>query len=388
MNMPMNLNIAKANQRLARKQRGFSLVEMLVGVAIGLIATVAIVQMMVSSESRKRTTTSGSDAQISGVLGLFNLERDIRKAGHGFGTAPGNIMGCNVSATVSGVAVAPAVRFFPVEIIQGAAGAPDQIISFYGNSTFLTASQPFTSSTATTKTLQTRNGFQQGDLVVVAGNATAVMASANCNLVQITGNAAADGRSVEHLTGAYANFYPGPPAPPPASLYNTAAGTGAAYTSGTMFNLGNQPLRTLWYIDNSRTLFSRETLSGAAGVEVAEGIIDLQAEYGVDSNGDGLITDGSGMPATPNEWVTATPADWTQVRAIRVAVLSRSRQFERDSVTTVAPGWQGGAFVMANLDGSAGATVPLTAADNWRNYRYRVYEKVIPIRNLIWGTAP
>ena len=383
MNMPMNLKIAAANQRLSRKQRGFSLVEMMVGVAIGLIATVAIVQMMVSSESRKRTTASGSDAQISGVLGLFNLERDIRKAGHGFGTAPGNTMGCDVAATVSGVAIVPAVRLFPVEIIQGVGGAPDQIISFFGNSISLTASQPISSSTATTKTLETRNGFQRGDLVVVAGNATAAMGSANCNLVEITGNTAADGRSVEHLTGSYNDAYTNAARIP---LYNTAAGTGAIYTSGAMFNLGNQPRRTLWYIDNNRTLFSRETLSGAAGVEVAEGIIDLQAEYGADSNADGLITDGGG--GTPNEWVTATPADWTRVRAIRVAVLSRSRHFDRDTVTPVAPSWQGGNFVMTNLDGSAEATVPLVAADNWRNYRYRVYEKVIPIRNLIWGTAP
>jgi type IV pilus assembly protein PilW len=26
--------------------------------------------------------------------------------------------------------------------------------------------------------------------------------------------------------------------------------------------------------------------------------------------------------------------------------------------------------------------------NNWRFYRYRVYEKVIPLRNMIWGTAP
>jgi len=384
----MNMHITATHQFPASRQTGFSLVEMMVGVAIGLIATVAIVQMMVSSESRKRTNASGSDAQISGVMGSFSMERDIRKAGHGFGTAPANIMGCTVAATVSGVAIAPAVRFFPVEIIQGAGGDPDQIVSFYGNSTFLTASQPFTGSTATTKTLQTRNGFQQGDLVVVAGNATAAMASANCDLVQITGNTAADGRSVEHTTATYINFYPGPPPPPPASLYNTAAGTGITYVGGTMFNLGNRPRRTVWSIDSNRTLVSQETLSGAAAIEVAEGVINLQAEYGVDSNGDGLITDGGGMPATPNEWVTTTPTNWTQVRAIRVAVLARSRQFERDEVTPAAPSWQGGDFTMVNLDGTPGTTAPANAADNWKNYRYRVYEKIIPIRNLIWGTAP
>ena len=27
-------------------------------------------------------------------------------------------------------------------------------------------------------------------------------------------------------------------------------------------------------------------------------------------------------------------------------------------------------------------------ANNWRHYRYRVFERVIPLRNVIWGTAP
>jgi len=76
------------------------------------------------------------------------------------------------------------------------------------------------------------------------------------------------------------------------------------------------------------------------------------------------------------------------VRAIRVALLARSRQFERNPVTTTAPVWARGAFVMTNLDGSAQATSPANPADNWRNYRYRVYEKVIPLRNMIWGTSP
>jgi len=29
---------------------------------------------------------------------------------------------------------------------------------------------------------------------------------------------------------------------------------------------------------------------------------------------------------------------------------------------------------------------PADPANNWRNYRYRVYENVIPLRNMLWGT--
>jgi type IV pilus assembly protein PilW len=368
-------------------QAGFSLIEMMVGVAIGLIALVVIIQMLVSSETRKRTTSSGGDAQVSGVLGLFNIERDIRLAGHGFGVAPSPIMGCTVDASVGGVAITPAIQLFPVQIVNGVSGAPDSIISFYGNSSFMTASQTFTASSETTKKTQTRNGFQLGDVVIVAGNDTGAASSANCSLVQVTENTNADNLTFAHGTNDFTSFYTNASAK---SAYNTAAGTGTTYTSGALYNLGNRPTRTIWSVDNFRILNATNTLTGGAPTttEIAEGVANLQAEYGVDSNNDGIITDGSGTPPTPNEWVTTTPTDWTKVRAIRVALLTRSRQFEREMVTTVAPTWQGGAFTMFNLDGTAGTTTPASPPNNWRNYRYRVYEKVIPLRNMIWGTAP
>lgn len=55
------------------------------------------------------------------------------------------------------------------------------------------------------------------------------------------------------------------------------------------------------------------------------------------------------------------------------------------------PKWAGGTFVMRNIDGSqdSGATAVNgeNAANNWRNYRYRVYESVVPLRNIIWGLS-
>ena len=41
---------------------------------------------------------------------------------------------------------------------------------------------------------------------------------------------------------------------------------------------------------------------------------------------------------------------------------------------------------MSNVDGTAD-TDP-DNDNNWRNYRYRVYQTVIPLRNMIWGTTP
>ncbi len=129
-------------------------------------------------------------------------------------------------------------------------------------------------------------------------------------------------------------------------------------------------------------------------VDIAERVVNLKAEYGVDTDGD----------RRPDTWTTVPPADWTTVLAVRTGLLVRSKQFEKsiDPNTNVAfavtptaqnPCWADcvGAhrFVMTNIDGSADAfSDTLPDPNNWRYYRYRVYERVVPIRNMFWGTAP
>jgi type IV pilus assembly protein PilW len=345
-----------------KRQRGFSLLEIMVGVAIGMIGIVVIFQSLSVWEARKRTTSSGSDAQIAGTIAIFNLERDVRLAGFGFGMS--GAMGCTVNAYDS-TRGTPAFTFglFPVEIVQGSSGAPDELRILRGNSNIFTAGQAFTVSSSTSKKLQGgRTGFQINDLAIV----TAATSATNCALVQITGNTNADGLTVDHVSGV---------------RFNATGGTGSTYSSGSMYNMGTSPQRNVWQVRTGNVLaWSDDLHASTTWFDVAEGVINLQAEYGVDANNDNRIA--------ATEWTTTTPTDWTKLRAIRVALLARSQQFERDLVTTTAPSWAGGSFTVANLDGTAGSTTPADPAMHWQHYRYRVYEQVIPLRNLIWGTAP
>jgi len=41
---------------------------------------------------------------------------------------------------------------------------------------------------------------------------------------------------------------------------------------------------------------------------------------------------------------------------------------------------------MTNVDGSADSNPG--DANDWRHYRYRVYQAVVPLRNVIWANAP
>lgn len=376
------LSAALQRRQPADAQRGFSLVEIIVAVAIALIGIVVIFQVLAVWEERKRTTSSGSDAQVAGTIAMYNLDRDIRQGGFGFGLS--SYMGCTVQAydTSRGT---PAFTFslYPVQIVDGASGAPDEIRVLYGTSTTFSANQTFTTSTATSKKAAVRAGFNKGDLVIVAGNGTG--SAANCHLVEISGNTNADGLTLDHASGAYTNYL----SQAVTARYNDPAGTAGTYTNGGLHNLGpgnltagstaSQPRWNIWQLRTNNTLSWSDALhDSATWFDIAEGIVNLQAQYGVDANNDNMIAS--------TEWTITTPTDWTKVRAIRVGLLARSQQYDKLAVTATAPSWAGGAFTMTNVDGTADTTPG--DANDWRHYRYRVYEKIIPLRNLIWGTAP
>ena len=146
---------------------------------------------------------------------------------------------------------------------------------------------------------------------------------------------------------------------------------------------------------NNRTLTRTEWFgpTPAPPPEIADGIVNLQAQYGIDADNDCQISN--------VEWTNAPPvlpvADWGQLLAVRIAVLVRGRQFERSGdpsgtgaapVTLNPPVWAGGPFTMTNVDGTPDTGPGPPNPNNWRYYRYRVYERVIPLRNMIWGKCP
>jgi type IV pilus assembly protein PilW len=386
---------APSSQR--RLARGLSLVEILVGVAIGMIGVVAIFQAVSSWTKHTQTTSSGGDAQVAGTLALFNIERDLKQAGHGFGRAITPVMGCNVWASDTTPARTFNFGMRPVDIaVSGAAGAPDQINVFYGNSSFYVEQGDFTVSTATSKKLLRRGGFKQGDLVVAAFNPGAAAASAECQLLEITSNTNPDGYTIAHDGTPYSSDYAVSGAAAIVPRFNSASTP--AFSAGMLYDLGPRPTRYTWSIPdppNNRALTKADLIHPEAGVQqVAEGVINLKAEYGYDADNNGQISD--------VEWMAALPvnADWKRVYAIRVAVLVRSRQFERGdpAVSAVAvtptaarPTYFGSTppaknFQMLNVDGSADSYTDADALpNNWRFYRYRVYERVIPLRNMLWG---
>jgi type IV pilus assembly protein PilW len=379
---------ATSLQPAGRHLRGFSLVEMMVGIVVGLVGLLVVYKTLSVWDTSSRTTVSGGEAQVAGTLGMFSIERDIKLAGMGFGEAASAVMGCTVHGTDSGGRVVD-FPMYPVQIASSPSGGPDAINVLAGNSSFFVSAGAFSGSTGSTKYVTQRAGFRNGDVAIVAGNATGAAGSSQCQLIQVTDNANVDGHTIEHVQGAFA---PDPVygAASGVAQFNGAVASAPAFTSGTMYNLGPTPTWNRWEVVGG-VLKRTDNLQGTPEMDVAEGVVDMRALYGIDLDGSHTITNA--------EWTAATPTDWTAVLAVRVALLVRSRQFEKPStaattaVTATAPEWGPAAsrvpFTMGNVSGGADTYGPNDAvADNWRYYRYRVYEKVIPLRNMIWGTAP
>src|SRR5262249_53447999 len=142
-----------------------------------------------------------------------------------------------------------------------------------------------------------RHGFKPGDLVVVADDGVGGAAgTANCRLVQVTDTdpthaCCADGFTFAHAgpNTNYNDFYKGNVQQ---SRYNPAGGTGGIYAgTGWLYNLGPSPRYDEWRVDSATaTLVYKDIIHSTPDFTVAEGVVDMKAQYGIDGS-DGSAPD-------------------------------------------------------------------------------------------------
>jgi type IV pilus assembly protein PilW len=350
-----------AHRIMRKNQSGFSLVELMVAALIGLIGTIVIFQVFAVFESQKRSATSGGDAQSNLALAMHAIERDARQSG--FGINDPTLFGCAVTAwdeTPPGGGAAAALtglNFVPVSIVQGsttpdASGSTpqaDTLTFFYGSSD-LAHFPPKLTKTMTSATeayqVSNRHGFEVGDVLIAAELISGVQ---RCSLSQVTGLPAASSANVEHDGSG---------------RFNKSGGVGAAnyaFEATRIFNLGKTPVQNTYTVSNGQLLVKN---FGALAMPMMDGIAQMQARYGKDTNGDGIVD-------AYNETAPTTAAEWAQVLTLRVALVARVSQYEK---TLVSPAtltlWNGGPV--------------WTLGTEDQHYRYRVLDTIIPIRNMFW----
>ena len=346
-----------------RAVSGFSLVEIMVAMVIGLVGMLVIFQVFAVSEGYRRTATGGSDAQQNGAVALYLLQREMRQAGWGFNSS--SALGCNVHAyDASQGGALPQYPLVPVRITAGAANASDTIEVNYGNQfSVLAPTNVFQNMVASTDpyVVGNRYGFSPADVFIV------VEPGKDCTLAQVTGLPAAPlATTINHAVGS------------PQSRYNDPAGSGILYTvNGFVFNLGSAPSRNVYSVSNN-ALVLISALNSPTAQTVADNIVQVKAQYGKDDGGGGG-TAGDGIVDTYDNVTPITAAQWAQVLAVRVGIVARSATPEKPSgggtacdTTTAAPTWIGGTF-------------DLTADASWQCYRYKIFQSTIPVRNMLWS---
>ena len=366
------------------RSRGFSLVEIMVGVVISIVATLAIFQVFAVSERQKRTITGAADAQTNGAIGLYMMERDIRMAGWGL---EGSIFAnCDtIYAYNGGAGTAADNPLAPAIITDGGAAAPDNIVLKYyddpSNRNFKFATTTL-GGTMPQPSAVLVVGSQYGCSMDVNGDGVInnqdipkaiVQQGGNCTLMDITGYPS--NTKLQHNPGEGDN--------PPASYQNSNGWP--AYSQGATVQCFNKSYTKTYRINADQLQLQTTNSSGLAQTdEIAPEIIDLQAQYGIADAGSQQVTswvDATGVGA----WASPlTSANVKRIKAVRIAIVARSAQYEKP---TAGSACDATTEAMAS-DWSAWATFNTgTYPADWQCYRYRVFEAVVPLRNVIWANS-
>lgn len=379
---------------------GFSLVELMVSVVIGMLALIFAMRLLTGSEQNRQAAMGGSDSMQNGMLALFSISGDAGQAGYGLNDPL--LAGCNtVFSDTEHFALAPATRgggaitpLAPVVIENSATGA-DRVSFYSGSSVAGTATLRLTADyTGGPRVYIDRipYGFAQRDVIVVAPE----QPGGNCALAELAEN-------------------PDDLPPPPGQQYVVIAqGSGFRFNSGNLgatftgsaarlFNLG--PAGSLsfhsWSVADGFLRLSATDIAGSgSGTVVADNIVSLKAQYGFDMRAGSAFDPGNGMQV--NRWsntmldadgngTVGSAEDWQRIAAVRLAVVARSKNPERAAAGAAcnATGVKPVAFSTAAPAGVSAVPVTIEVAVagdpvDWKCYRYRVFETIVPLRNASW----
>ena len=78
-----------------------SLIELMVGVVIGLIAVLVIYQTFAVAEGIKRQTISAGDAQKTGLIAMYLVGTEISNAGSGISVNMNDLAACTDTKDVA-----------------------------------------------------------------------------------------------------------------------------------------------------------------------------------------------------------------------------------------------------------------------------------------------
>lgn len=291
------------------RQRGLSLIEIMIALLLGSLVVVAISQVFLASRQSARTLDALAARQENSRYATYLISRDLRMAGYrgclrDLGTvrntlnSPDNFLWRFQRGVEgfrgTGAGWAPALP----AVITDAVDDSDVLVvrGILDDGVPIRQSMPQQSADLKVTDALNPPPFANGDIVLISDCGGAA-------IFQITNYTVANGNIVHNAGQGGGLPVPG----------NATQDLGRRYPVGAVL----YPLATVTYyvavVDGQRALVRRR---GAAAADViAEGVEALRVQYGEDDDGD----------FAPEDWRAADAViDWTRVTAVRLSMLTAS----------------------------------------------------------------
>jgi type IV pilus assembly protein PilW len=385
--------LRRGGTQLRRHTAGFTLVELLVAVTVGMALVLAITLMLVRSEAGRRAVTSINDVSGGGAFLSFAMDRSIRSAGSGFAQAWNTAAGCQLAVARNGTQILPRAaafpapfaslpqvqRLLPLVVYAGAGANGSDVLAIYTGSSGLGESPLKVlpgSATGTSVRVPSTIGLRAGDLGLV------VQDDGTCLMQQVANGFVGAADQQLDFGATYAA----------STVGTTKLETAGALNQGLVAPMGNvignRPNFVFLGVAANNTLVSYDVLQldgSDAPVPIADGVADMRVLFGVDTNDDGQV----------DTWVSPSSAPWNaatlnagndaarlsagRILSVRVGLLLSNSAPERDDVS-------GASVSLFSGMGALAYTRTLTASE--RKLRWRSQDFTVPLRNVILRAPP
>jgi len=335
-----------------------ALIDVLVGLAVAMFTVVVVYQAFVVVQAIRGNASAAADTHGSGTFALFTLATQIANAGAGVASAARWLDSCPDSGDV-----ATSMRPLNAVIVDsGDDNRPDSIVLRQSLARTVAAPAAFAAAAPAGANFRVEgdDGFAAGDRVV------AISRTGACVMTEVTAISSIGAGLVDVAHGPVAIDLP---------------------STSLLLNLGQASrASTSRYDVVSATLRSTDVSNGDAPNPLVSNIMNVKLQYGIDSDGDGAldtwVTARSG-PFSPAMLLAAPRSTLDQIKAIRIGVIARSERTDRSLVRA----YQWVLFDCELEDKSAcpGRLAGTIAASSSGGYRYRVFERVVPLRNALWN---
>jgi type IV pilus assembly protein PilW len=341
-----------------RAGRGLSIVELMIGLVVGLLVCMAAMNsvMTFGATQRQATVTSGGAMSANGALAA--IKGDVAAAGLGFFGDTQYL--CNTLNLSNGAAlVSDGAAFAPLQLAR--TSGTDQVDVVYGD-------QVASGANVLLRSASDGSTAELMSMVPAAAGQAVLMVPATPGLCTV--------RSVTATTAAGLN------APQLISFGATGAYNKMAFTTAPAYAararltvLGTLQWHRYRVVDGN--LVMEQPLAGTSNVLVRN-VMAFRAEYGV-SSAAGVTTLASWQAADTAGWGSLSNSNIGRVRALRLGLVVRSAQRDK-------PDASGSCTASDSKPALFGATVEPDLSD-WACYRYRSVTLVVPLRNMVWGQA-